>query len=61
MTVGELIEELKKFPEHHVALVLYGDPNDWVDGQFVNNTDEASITELRSHDRGVVIIDATHE
>lgn len=61
MTVGELIEELQKFPAHHVALVLYGDPDDIVDGEFCDTTDEISISEVRAHYPGVVVIDATHD
>jgi len=60
MTVGELIEELRKFPEHHVVQILHPDgdaePAFGIDGES-----ESSIADVRAAGKGEVVIDCTDE
>lgn len=57
MTVGELIEELRKFPEHHVAIVRYPDGGPM--SFETDGTDEASIVDVQDYGKGYIVIDCT--
>ncbi|WP_176079355.1 hypothetical protein [Paraburkholderia tropica] len=55
MTVAELIAELKRFPDHHVVLVLHDDGDEV--GSIFGSTSESSIVDIRADGPGGVVID----
>lgn len=60
MTVGELIEELKQFPAHHVVCVVHDDDSGWSEVTGTSTT-ESTIVELRGIEPGVVAIDCSND
>ncbi|MGF6764019.1 hypothetical protein P3T24_004350 [Paraburkholderia sp. GAS33] len=59
MTVGELIEELRKFPEHHVVYVVHPDGEDGSTDDFgvTDAIGESSIADVYAGDRCTVVVD----
>lgn len=55
MTVAELIAELKRFPDHHVVLVLHDDGDEV--GSILGFASESSIVDIRADGPGGVVID----
>ncbi|MBU7436487.1 hypothetical protein [Paraburkholderia fungorum] len=61
MTVSELIEELRKFPSHHVVCVRHPDGERVVDDGFsvVDAITESYIVEVCTGEACEVVIDVT--
>jgi len=60
VTVAELIDELARFPPHHVVCVVHDDDSGWGEVTGSSST-EATIVELHSIYPGVVSIDCSGE
>lgn len=57
MTVAELIEELQRFPPHHVVQVAID--SDEVEFAWPARTEQLSVGNVRAGESGEVVIDCT--
>lgn len=57
MTVAELIEELGKFPPHHVVICSYTDSGCMDDGNSAEC--EESVFDVQAGGQGLVVLDCT--